>query len=120
VPYLVAVNPVNYGKAFKLSCVEAIAATLYLAGFYQETDYALSYFKWGKSFLEVNGELFDMYKQCSTPDELKEVENKYIADELESKRNKKLHNDLDDLEMEDEENESEEEVLDFSNVDLNF
>ena len=60
---MTAVNPVNYGKAYKLSCVEAIAATLFLGGFYDETDFVLSHFKWGKSFLDVNKELFDNY-QC--------------------------------------------------------
>jgi pre-rRNA-processing protein TSR3 len=114
---MVAVNPVNYGKAYKLSCVEAIAATLYLAGYYDETDFLLSHFKWGKSFIDVNAELFGMYKNCENSEQLKLVEDKYIQDELESREKKKQQGN--EIIFTDEEEDQEEEE-DYGNLFANF
>lgn len=54
VPFVVASNPVNYGIPYKLTCAEAIAAALYIAGFRAEAEDVMSVFKWGSNFFVLN------------------------------------------------------------------
>nr|CAG4644351.1 EOG090X0EVF [Lepidurus arcticus] len=85
-PYLVAANPVNYGKPCKLSCVEALAAVFYMVG---EKDLARSYlakFKWGSTFITINEELLDNYAACKTSTEVVEAQHKYIEKIEEERR----------------------------------
>ena len=111
-PFMVAVNPVNFGKAYKLSCAEAFAACLFLGGFEKEARFILDHFKWGEHFFKVNEELFGKYKGIKSQDELKEIQEKYINDELERKQKRKEGDGFEDInekENEDNNNEKEEE-----------
>src|SRR5690606_32495639 len=78
-PYLVAANPINYGRPFKLTCVEAIAACLRII----ENDNALFYlskFKWGNQFLKLNEHLFERYEKCQTSNEIVVCQNNLLQE----------------------------------------
>lgn len=85
-PFLIAANPVNYGKPCKLTCVEAISAVLFICGFPKEAKYYLSKFSWGHSFLELNEELLNLYANCKSSDEVLDVQEKYIENSQAAKR----------------------------------
>lgn len=69
-PNLLAANPINYGKEFKLNCAEALAAAYYLCGFEEEAHDILSHFKWGPAFFAVNEFRLARYRGCETSDEM--------------------------------------------------
>ena len=79
-PNLLAANPVNYGKEFKLNCAEALAAAYYLCGFEEDAREILSHFKWGPAFFAVNEYRLDRYKSCQTSEEMKERETAVLAE----------------------------------------
>ena len=77
-PFLVAANPVNYGKPEKLNCAEAAAAALYITGFVGEAILVLSEFAWGMEFLKINEEVLELYTSCESADEVKEAQRMWI------------------------------------------
>ncbi|KAH7729390.1 Protein F52C12.2 [Aphelenchoides avenae] len=78
-PYLVAANPVNYGRPCKLTCAEALAAGLHIIGEVSAASYVMSKFKWGSNFLTLNSEALEIYRNCADSKEVIERQNAYVA-----------------------------------------
>jgi pre-rRNA-processing protein TSR3 len=78
-PILIAGNPVNFGKATKLSTVEALAAALYIVGSKEQASELLSIFKWGHTFLDLNHERLESYKNARDSSEIVEMQHRFFA-----------------------------------------
>lgn len=77
-PALLAGNPTNYSKLSSLSSVEAMAASLYILGFFQGARRLLSIYKWGETFFTLNQEPLKDYAAAASAQEIKEIENSFF------------------------------------------
>ncbi len=77
-PYLVAANPVNFGKPFKLTSVEAFAAALYILGNKQQAEKVMSKFNWGHTFLELNHEPLEEYAEAKDSRDILRIQSEYM------------------------------------------
>lgn len=77
-PYLLAANPVNYGKPCKLSTAEALAAGLYIVGYKKDARYLMEGFKWGENFFALNFELLEAYADAKSSLEVVQIQNDYL------------------------------------------
>ncbi|XP_022844371.1 ribosome biogenesis protein TSR3 homolog isoform X1 [Olea europaea var. sylvestris] len=78
-PWLVAANPVNYGRPCQLSCVEALAAVLIICGETESANLLLGKFKWGHAFLSLNRELLKAYSECKNSSDIISVQNNWLS-----------------------------------------
>ena len=77
-PFLVAANPVNFGKPFTLTSVEAIAATLFILGEEAQAEAVLSKFNWGLNFLKLNAEPLLEYAAAKDSAEVLKIQSEYL------------------------------------------
>jgi len=79
-PFLLAANPVNFGKPFKLSTVEALAAGLVILGDPKQAELILSKFNWGHVFLELNREPLQEYSAANDSTEVVRIQMEYLKE----------------------------------------
>lgn len=77
-PFVVAANPVNYGKPFKLTTLEAFATAVYILGDVDKAEEMLNIYKWGPSFLTLNKEPLEDYRNAKNSAEIIKIMKQYI------------------------------------------
>lgn len=77
-PILIAGNPVNFGKLTKLTTAEALAASLYIAGFKVEAEDLLGIFPWGHTFFELNQRFLDGYASARDSEEVVRMQKEFF------------------------------------------
>jgi pre-rRNA-processing protein TSR3 len=77
-PYLVAANTVNYGKPWRLNCVEALAAAFYICGHPDWAEAVLAPFSYGESFIKINSSLLKKYAACTDEADVKRTEEEWM------------------------------------------
>lgn len=89
-PYLVAANTVNYGRPWRLNCVEALAACFAIVGHIDWAEMLLENFSWGLTFLKINEELIKVYQQCTDSESVQKAQDEWLEKiEKEAKERKK-------------------------------
>jgi pre-rRNA-processing protein TSR3 len=77
-PALLAGNPNNYCKLSKLTTAEALAASLFILGWKNQSEKILDKFKWGHTFIELNSEILNDYSNAPNATEIIEIEKEYF------------------------------------------
>jgi pre-rRNA-processing protein TSR3 len=77
-PYLIAVNPINYGKILKLTTLEAFAAALYILDDIDHAKNLLNIYKWGPQFIKLNKEPLEDYRCAKNSKEVIEYMKQYF------------------------------------------
>jgi len=77
-PFLVAANPVNFGRPFRLTTVEALAGALAIFGRRERARDLLAAVGWDDTFLELNDEPLRRYADCADSAAVVAVQDEYL------------------------------------------
>lgn len=79
-PYLLAANPVNYGRPFMLNSAEAFVAALYIMGYMEQAREVASKFKWGDTFLALNHEPLEAYSAAKDSADVIRIQEEFMPE----------------------------------------
>jgi pre-rRNA-processing protein TSR3 len=77
-PYLLAANPINYGKPWRLSSLEATAAALTILGDTEHGKRVAAVTNWGQTFMQLNAEPLEEYAAALTSAEVVRIQQDYL------------------------------------------
>ncbi|MDR3075276.1 MAG: DUF367 family protein [Candidatus Methanoplasma sp.] len=77
-PYLLAANPVNWGRPMELNSAEAVFGALIILGEKEQADVFLERFNWAREFLRLNGPLLEDYSRAGDSAEVVRIQNEYL------------------------------------------
>ena len=78
-PYLLAANPINYGKPYHLTTAEALASALFILEKQEQAKMILSKFKWGLGFISLNSHALLDYSRAKDAEEILLIERDYAG-----------------------------------------
>ncbi len=78
-PILLAANPINYGRPYRLSTAEAIGGALYIMGFESQARKIMAKFRWGEQFFILNREPLEAYASAESPEKVLEEEKDFFG-----------------------------------------
>ena len=67
----------NYSKLNKLTTAEALAGSLFILGFKEQSLQLLDKFKWGHTFYELNQNLLDEYSKLENEEQIESILKDY-------------------------------------------
>ncbi|MFA6710363.1 MAG: DUF367 family protein [Candidatus Methanomethylophilaceae archaeon] len=77
-PYLLASNPVNWGRPMELNSAEAVLASLYILDEREQAQRFMGRFNWAPEFVRLNGELLEAYSKAKDSAEVVRIQNEYV------------------------------------------
>ena len=78
-PYLLASNPVNWGRPMELNSAEAVIASLIILDEREQAAEFMKKFSWGEEFMRMNGGMLEDYASAEDSKEVVRVQNEYLV-----------------------------------------